>query len=56
MNNIRVIKMYAWESLFHKRILIHRERELEQLRKIAGLRAVLMAMMSFLPTLAAVCE
>ncbi|XP_035225144.1 multidrug resistance-associated protein 1-like [Stegodyphus dumicola] len=40
LSGIKVLKLYAWEEAFRKKVNVFRERELRHLRKIAYLNAV----------------
>lgn len=50
--SIRIVKYYAWERPFAKNIILSREREIKQLRKVATINAVLLASLVSLPALA----
>ncbi|KAH8086808.1 multidrug resistance-associated ABC transporter [Filobasidium floriforme] len=52
--SIRQIKLYAYEAFFGERIIQVREKELGRLKVIVWNRSMVIATMTFLPTLAAV--
>ncbi len=54
LNGVRVIKLYAYEMFFKRRIQELRGEEIEKLRKISLVRATMTSSMSFMPVLAAV--
>lgn len=54
LNNIRQVKLNAYESLFMQKLLAFRSKELGRLRLIVRNRAVMIATMTLLPTAAAV--
>lgn len=56
INNIRSVKLYAYESHFASKVFELRQRELVSLRKYGLLRSVITSTYSFIPTLAAVCK
>ncbi|ORY22828.1 ABC transporter type 1, transmembrane domain-containing protein [Naematelia encephala] len=54
INNIRAVKMYAYENFFAGRVTALREQELAKLRRNGINRSTMTASMSFIPILAAV--
>ncbi|KAJ7607493.1 multidrug resistance-associated ABC transporter [Roridomyces roridus] len=54
LQGIRLIKSYAWEGFYGHKIGELREREIRAVKKIAIARAGLVALMTFIPVLAAV--
>lgn len=51
LNGIKVIKLYAWEKAFIRRINDIRDKELKSIRKKAIVSALSSAMWSFAPIL-----
>jgi len=56
INNIRAVKLYAYEKYMSKRVSTVREQEMKILRAYGGLRSTLNALFSFITVLAAICE
>jgi ATP-binding cassette subfamily C (CFTR/MRP) protein 1 len=56
INNIRAVKLYAYERSMSKKVSIVREKEMTMLRAYGGLRSTLNALFGFIPVLAAVRE
>jgi ATP-binding cassette subfamily C (CFTR/MRP) protein 1 len=56
INNIRAVKLYAYERHFAQRISELRQQELEMLRRYGLIRSAVSATFAFTPVLAAVCE
>ena len=56
INNIRAVKLYAYEAFFGEKVSELRRQELEMLRRNGVNRAVMFSTLSFVPTLATVCE
>lgn len=56
INNVRVVKLYAYEKIFGAKVSDIREQEHAKLRSYGFLRASFVATFSFIPILAAVCE
>lgn len=56
INNIRAVKLYAYETFFLGKVSEMRSRERSRLRSNGGYRAVLSGGLEFIPVLAAVCE
>lgn len=55
INNIRAVKLYAYENFFGEKVSVLRREELAKLRRNGINRATMFATMSFIPVLAAVC-
>jgi hypothetical protein len=55
LNNIRAVKLYAYENHFLSKIGDFRRRELHNLRSNGLYRSVIFGALDFIPTLAAVC-
>jgi ABC-type bacteriocin/lantibiotic exporter with double-glycine peptidase domain len=56
INNIRAVKLYAYESLFGCKVQAKRQEEVKALRKLSACNAVSSSFMYFIPTLAAIGE
>lgn len=56
INHIREVKLYAYESLFGRRVEEKRNDEMKALRSITVLNSVSASLMFFIPTLAAIGE
>jgi ABC-type multidrug transport system fused ATPase/permease subunit len=56
INNIRVVKLYAYESIFGEKVAELRSQELEKLKGFGLMHALINSTFYFLPILAAVCE
>ncbi|XP_070203291.1 multidrug resistance-associated protein 1-like [Littorina saxatilis] len=51
LNGIKVLKLYGWEPSFQDKVLYHRNRELDNLRKIAYLNACSVFVWTLVPYL-----
>lgn len=56
INNIRAVKLYAYETFFLGKVSEMRSRERSRLKSNGRYRAVLSGGLEFIPVLAAVCE
>jgi len=56
INNIRAVKLYAYDSHMSHKVTAVREKEIEVLRAYGFLRSTLRALFGFIPVLAVVCE
>lgn len=56
ISSIRAVKLYAYEAFFGEKVMELRRKELEMLRRNGANRAVMFSTLSFVPTLATVCE
>ncbi|KAF9562072.1 multidrug resistance-associated ABC transporter [Agrocybe pediades] len=54
MQGIRLIKVYGWEAFYTSRIIGFRREEIKRIRKASFAMALLVAMFSFTPELAAI--
>jgi hypothetical protein len=51
LNGIKVLKLYAWEIIFIRRINEIRDKELKCIRQAAILNTIVRAIWTFVPTL-----
>lgn len=56
INNIRAVKLYAYERSMSRKVTTVREEEMVVLRSYGGLRSTLNSLFGFIPVLAAVCK
>jgi len=56
INNIRAIKLYAYERSMSQKVSAVRESEMAFLQSYGGLRSTLNSLFGFIPVLAAVCK
>lgn len=56
INNIRAVKLYAYEKYFGDKIGDLRKKELFKLRHYCLLRSMVTSTFTFLPVLAAICK
>jgi hypothetical protein len=56
INNIRAVKLHAYESHMSRKVSDVREKEMKLLRVFGILRSMLSALFDFVPVLAIVCE
>ena len=56
INNIRAVKLYAYEVIFGERVSVLRRKEMAKLRKNGLNRATMSATSAFIPVLSAVCK
>lgn len=56
LNNLRAVKLYAYEKSMSQKVSAVREEEMAILRTYGGLRSTLNSLFGFIPVLAAVCR
>jgi ATP-binding cassette subfamily C (CFTR/MRP) protein 1 len=56
INNVRAIKLYAYERSMSQKVSTVREEEMVILQAYGGLRSTLNSLFGFIPVLAAVCK
>jgi len=56
INNIRAVKLYAYDSYMGRKVTAVREKEIKVLRAYGTLRSTLNALFEFIPVLAVVCK
>jgi hypothetical protein len=56
LNNMRAVKLYAYESHLGRKITAIRQEETAVLRQYGMLRATINSLFSFVPVIAIVCE
>ena len=54
INNIRAIKLYAYETLMGKKVTLRRQAEVQLMWRLAMCNSVSVGIMYFIPTLAAI--